>query len=726
MSGASLHLARPSAKHLAVMVTRRCNMSCDHCSVRSEPGLELGPSDEHLRRRVEEAIDAGVMAINLTGGEPMLRPDLVFELVERARKHSVHASVTSNGTWARSDKNAQRILRRFDSCGLSRLVISYDRYHAEYAGTEALRNIACHTHEVDFEVQLNIVRGRDEGDVEAILAAIGEESAIRVRFYDLQPVGRAEDLIQLGYRDDVEGACAACDAPALTDDDRITACNGPAYFESSDSPLVVGSLAQEAMVCLLRRHRADPILQTIRSRGPEGLRRDLLETDVGRRFEFRASYRGMCELCRHITGDEGAVAALRERAARPALRAEMVARDQLARSHRMTSRTRDQINRGGAARFYLDLLNPDGSRPTPTQKELEAVFGRADFDWNHHRRMLVACGLARPLLPHLRENLARWAPKSFLAELERAAQAAAIRQMAQRRVLEVVARAADDLGICGVVLKGGTFLADGSPVRDTGDLDLHFGGEAEALRERLLDAGFEGESGALRTGAHHLAPVVHRGVVVELHERIMPSLWALPEEEMASAAEAMDGFAPLRRLDAAGFLLHAMVHSSGHVFSHGLKAAVDREWGVSRLDGSAQRRLEEWLGDLPSLLAFRVPWIALCAELDEDASSLRLPAASAALEKRLLLIARKRLFEALDDPIATNPFVKNGIYLMMQPSPLRMLRQLTLLLGREARQSRRASRPEGRASLAAQWAQARRALSQYRLARKRSGNQRSS
>ena len=59
---------------LAIMITRRCNMECAHCSVESGPkaGAE-GPPLFELLEAVRSAAAAGVDAVNVTGGEPMLR-----------------------------------------------------------------------------------------------------------------------------------------------------------------------------------------------------------------------------------------------------------------------------------------------------------------------------------------------------------------------------------------------------------------------------------------------------------------------------------------------------------------------------------------------------------------------------------------------------------------------------------------------------------------------------
>ena len=66
-------------RQIAVMVTRRCTMTCRHCSVESSPKVaDRQPSQEELLAIVRDAAEAGVTSIQFTGGEPMMRPKLTF------------------------------------------------------------------------------------------------------------------------------------------------------------------------------------------------------------------------------------------------------------------------------------------------------------------------------------------------------------------------------------------------------------------------------------------------------------------------------------------------------------------------------------------------------------------------------------------------------------------------------------------------------------------------
>src|SRR5262249_9523303 len=112
--------------------------------------------------------------------------------------------------------------------------------------------------------------------------------------------------------------------------------------------------------------------------------------------------------------------------------------------------------------------------------------------------------------------------------------------------------------------------------RATGDIDVYVEPHrALVLRRRLLELGFEGSADARPTSTHHLAPVKLRGIMVEIHTRLVAGYWGLPETEMLERARPLERFEALDTLDAEGLLLHSLVHCSQHCFSHGLRAAWD-------------------------------------------------------------------------------------------------------------------------------------------------------
>jgi MoaA/NifB/PqqE/SkfB family radical SAM enzyme len=83
---------------LIASVTRRCNLDCAGCyskAIRPERGAPGELSDERFMELFEEAIDLGVGAILVAGGEPLLRRGLLERL---AALRGILVPVFTNGT----------------------------------------------------------------------------------------------------------------------------------------------------------------------------------------------------------------------------------------------------------------------------------------------------------------------------------------------------------------------------------------------------------------------------------------------------------------------------------------------------------------------------------------------------------------------------------------------------------------------------------------------------
>ena len=109
---------------LRVSVIDRCNLRCTYCmpaeGVAWLPKPELLTADE-LVRVVAIAVSAGVTEVRLTGGEPLLRPDLV-EIVGRIHElpNAPTMSLTTNGM------RLERLAPDLAAAGLRRVNVSLD------------------------------------------------------------------------------------------------------------------------------------------------------------------------------------------------------------------------------------------------------------------------------------------------------------------------------------------------------------------------------------------------------------------------------------------------------------------------------------------------------------------------------------------------------------------------------------------------------------------------
>lgn len=114
--------------YMRISVTDRCNMRCIYCTAGMVPHLS---HDDILRykeiqRIVQAAVGIGVKSLRITGGEPLVRPDVsaLIELLSQV-KGIEDVSLTTNG--ALLEKYAAEL----KESGLKRVNISLDSFQAD-------------------------------------------------------------------------------------------------------------------------------------------------------------------------------------------------------------------------------------------------------------------------------------------------------------------------------------------------------------------------------------------------------------------------------------------------------------------------------------------------------------------------------------------------------------------------------------------------------------------
>lgn len=391
---------------VAVMLTRRCNMACTHCSVESHPRLKIQPDEEKIRQRVKALLAAGVKAFQFTGGEPLLRQSLLLEMMRLVRDAGAACAVFSNGFWGKKPDVAEQTFDALREAGMTRLALSYDRFHAEFHGPEPLLNILEVARRRDWPVRVTITRTADERDLEEMVAPFRGLSHAELRFYDVQPVGAARTLSDK-LRGELAGFCAACSQATVTDDGRVIACNGPSYFEKQSSPLLVGDCGDPARLeHLLQQHAEDPFLEAIRVEGPLRLKEILSELDGFEDFPFRPEYQGMCELCLHISRTPEAVTALRAHLSTPEQKAVTVAR------RRLREQVRTEALAGGGFNEFAGPKAVMGAMIEQPPSVWARSITRADLDWRRLAERMAEAGLLHLWRERRKDPyLSRWVPQ---------------------------------------------------------------------------------------------------------------------------------------------------------------------------------------------------------------------------------------------------------------------------------------------------------------------------
>ena len=177
--------------------TKRCNLKCLHCYAQAQNTIFPGElSTEEGKAFIQDLADFGVPALLFSGGEPLLRND-ILELASWASKLGIRAVFSTNGTLIK-DGLAERIVE----VGLAEVGISVDglgpindrfRGHkgAFEAALQGIRRLVALGQRVS--LRLTITK-HNFGEIPAIFDLVERENIDRVCFYHLTYAGRASNM----------------------------------------------------------------------------------------------------------------------------------------------------------------------------------------------------------------------------------------------------------------------------------------------------------------------------------------------------------------------------------------------------------------------------------------------------------------------------------------------------------------------------------------------------
>jgi AdoMet-dependent heme synthase len=256
-------------------LTQRCNLFCAHCYISAAPGASTAgelTTDECRRVMADIArVNPGTFLI-LTGGEPLLRPD-IFELAAEGREHGFTVVLGTNGVLLR-DKQA-RLMKTHGVQGASLSLDSVDAarhdafrhlpgaWRAAIRATEALR-----AEGLDFSLHMSVTDW-NLAEIPAMIDLARELGARVLNFFFLVRTGRGEGLTDitptqyeeiLGYLARAQGTGQAVDqaAPRSVVDRREDPWSAP--VGRADGLLIRAKCAPHFRRILWERDPTSPLL----------------------------------------------------------------------------------------------------------------------------------------------------------------------------------------------------------------------------------------------------------------------------------------------------------------------------------------------------------------------------------------------------------------------------------------------------------------------------------
>ena len=175
------NFGRP-VKSMRIQVNTSCNLKCFFCHMEGTPVQMQKISPEQIEMAVMTASRHGVNRIKFTGGEPLMRKDIV-EIVERTRKHITgDISMTTNGFLLPAYANKLR------KAGLDRINISMHSIDPDgfrfITGTDGLdkvqSGISAARKEGFSPIKVNFVvlKGINVGQIERMIEFCAENNAV--------------------------------------------------------------------------------------------------------------------------------------------------------------------------------------------------------------------------------------------------------------------------------------------------------------------------------------------------------------------------------------------------------------------------------------------------------------------------------------------------------------------------------------------------------------------
>jgi MoaA/NifB/PqqE/SkfB family radical SAM enzyme len=138
-----------------IIPTRRCNLACTYCNEYDDFSKPVDTAE--MMRRIDRLGELGTSVVTISGGEPLLHPDLDV-IIERMRKNGILSGMITNGYLLTADR-----IERLNRAGLEYLQISIDNAMPDEVSMKSLKvldqKLKLLAEHAVFQVNINSVLG---------------------------------------------------------------------------------------------------------------------------------------------------------------------------------------------------------------------------------------------------------------------------------------------------------------------------------------------------------------------------------------------------------------------------------------------------------------------------------------------------------------------------------------------------------------------------------------
>lgn len=174
---------------------RRCNLTCKHCySISADKDFPNELSTETIIESMTDLRNFGVPVLILSGGEPMLHPDL-FEISAHAKKLGFYVGLSTNGTLI-DDINIQQIIDAdYNYVGISidGMRETHDKFRRKQGSFDAAMKGIRLCREQGIKVGLRFTMTQDNtSELPDLLKLMDDEGVDKFYFSHLNYAGRGD------------------------------------------------------------------------------------------------------------------------------------------------------------------------------------------------------------------------------------------------------------------------------------------------------------------------------------------------------------------------------------------------------------------------------------------------------------------------------------------------------------------------------------------------------
>lgn len=183
-----------------IEITNRCNLHCLHCANDAGEPCPHELTTEEVLSAIDKLSALGAHSVTLTGGEPLLHPDL-FEIIAYARKAPMTVTILTNGTLI-----TQEQVQKFKTLGVNHFAVSIDsmdeHIHDTFRGQKgalkkALRGVNL-LKEAGFHVRVTVALNQlNKNQIVDTLKRLKNQDLTDYQFAEVAFSGREVDGVSL-------------------------------------------------------------------------------------------------------------------------------------------------------------------------------------------------------------------------------------------------------------------------------------------------------------------------------------------------------------------------------------------------------------------------------------------------------------------------------------------------------------------------------------------------